>query len=695
MNIRSKYFRSRAIITTVFLASVGSVFSQTKVDSIQKMDEIVVRGYITEQAILKVPSSVSVISSKALRDQPGISMLPAFNTIAGIRMEERSPGSYRLSIRGSLLRSPFGVRNVKVYIDDFPLTDAGGNTYLNSLDVGSINNIEILKGPDGSLFGANSGGVVLLNPFDKRSDSSWASANITSGSYGLFQEKVALQKKWNNNYLNVNHSYQTSDGYREHSSMQRHYGQVGYRWNYSNASQLRFLALYSDLDYQTPGGLTTAQYAANPKLARPSTPAVAGPVAQKARIDNKTFFGGVVNETKLTSNFRHVLALFGSHTDFLNPFITNYEVRSEGTLGLRTYFELAGNGKKALTWKWNAGLELQGTNADIANYDNNRGVRGNSQAQDDIISRQFFYFTRFSANIGERLTAEVAASFNYYKYEFDKDVKTATSHSVRKFDPQLMPRFALSYQVSDGVAFRTSVSRGYSTPTIAEVRASDNKINTNLESETGWNYEGGIRLRDRTDRFWLDASLFNYRLESAIVRRVNADDTEFYLNAGGTKQTGFETQASYWLIHPGSKGFISGLQLQNSYTLSKYYFRSYVNGAANYSGNRLTGVPRGVVISGIDLRMDKNFYLFAQHNYTSKIPLNDANSLYSGEYNLIHFKAGWRRSTPGKPGLDFFAGVDNLLDENYSLGNDLNAFGGRYFNAAPRRNFFGGLRIIL
>ena len=695
MNNSTKYFTCALILTSALQLFSTKGFSQGKVDSVQRMDEIVVRGYISEQPILKAPSSVSIISSKALRDQPGISMLPAFNSVPGIRMEERSPGSYRLSIRGSLLRSPFGVRNVKVYMDDFPLTDAGGNTYLNSLDIGSINNIEILKGPDGSLFGANSGGVVLLNPFDKRSDSSWASANITSGSYGLFQEKIALQKKWNNNYLNVNHSYQTSDGYREHSSMKRHYGQVGYRWNYSKASQLRFLALYSDLGYQTPGGLTTAQFAANPKLARPSTATVAGPVAQQARIENKTLFGGVINETKLSQNFRHVLSLFGSRTDFLNPFITNYEVREEGTLGVRTYFELISKVNTGVNWKWNAGLELQGTHADISNYRNSRGEKGSLQAQDDIVSRQFFYFTRFSVNITEKLTAEAAASVNYFKYEFDKNVQTSTSRSVRKFDPQLMPRFALSYQINDGLALRTSVSRGYSNPTIAEVRASDNKINSTLESETGWNIEGGIRLRDKTDRFWLDASLFNYRLGSAIVRRVNADDTEFYLNAGGTNQTGFETQASYWLIPPGTKKFISGLQFQNSYTLSKYFFSDYQIGRVNYSGNRLTGVPRGVVISGIDLRIDQNFYLFAQHNYTSKIPLNDANSLFAGEYNLVHFKAGWRKSTPGKPNLDFFAGVDNLLNENYSLGNDLNAFGGRFFNAAPLRNFFGGVKVTL
>jgi iron complex outermembrane receptor protein len=692
----NRYFIPKGItITLIFSLFVNFSIAQSKVDSVQKVEEIVIRAYLSEQPILRVPSSVSLISNKQLRDQPGISMLPALNSVPGIRMEERSPGSYRLSIRGSSLRSPFGVRNVKVYLDEFPLTDAGGNTYLNLIDVNSIHNIEVLKGPDGSLFGANSGGVVLLNPADKRADSSWASAGISSGSYGLFQEKIAIQKKFKNQYLNINHSYQRSDGYREHSAMSRNFAQVMYRMNYSEENQLRVLAFYSDLEYKTPGGLTLAQYTANPRAARPSTAFAAGPVAQKARIENNTLYAGIVNEAKIINNLRHVIALYGSTTDYLNPFITNYEIRKENTAGIRTYLELSGNQDKSINWKWNAGLELQSTGADIANYNNNRGVQGSLQAQDDIISNQFFYFTRFSTNIGERLSAEVAASLNYYKYKFSKNIRTYATRFERKFDPELMPRFALSYKLSDNLALRSSISRGYSPPTIAEVRASDNIINTNIESETGWNYEAGLRLRSKTDRLWLDASIFQYRLENAIVRRVNANDTEYYLNAGGTRQTGVETQASYWLIEPGSKGFLSGLQLQNSYTLSKYFFQNYVNGTSDYSGNRLTGTPRAVVISGLDFRFQKNFYLFAQHNYTSKIALNDANSVFSQSFDLVHFKAGWRTSKPGKPVIDVFAGIDNLLDETYSLGNDLNAFGGRFFNAAAPRNFFAGIKLTL
>src|SRR5687767_8940317 len=138
---------------------------QSTPDSVNRLDEVVVQGYMSQQSLLKSPASAGILSVNALQKSSQQSLLPVINTIPGIRMEERSPGSYRLSIRGSLLRSPFGVRNVKVYIDELPFTDATGNTYLNLFDVTGLQRVEIMKGPDASIFGANSGGVIRLGVF--------------------------------------------------------------------------------------------------------------------------------------------------------------------------------------------------------------------------------------------------------------------------------------------------------------------------------------------------------------------------------------------------------------------------------------------------------------------------------------------------------------------------------------------------
>ena len=149
------------------------------------LTEVIITAYPGKLSAFTSPSSVALLDSSIMKYRLQSELLPVVNSIPGVRMEERSPGSYRFSIRGSLLRSPFGVRNVKVYLDEYPLTDAGGNTYLNMLDFNDQTSLEIIKGPDGSLFGANTGGVIHILPSGANTDAP-PDINISSGSYVLF-----------------------------------------------------------------------------------------------------------------------------------------------------------------------------------------------------------------------------------------------------------------------------------------------------------------------------------------------------------------------------------------------------------------------------------------------------------------------------------------------------------------------------
>jgi iron complex outermembrane receptor protein len=58
-------------------------------------------------------------------------------------------------------------------------------------------------------------------------------------------------------------------------------------------------------------------------------------------------------------------------------------------------------------------------------------------------------------------------------------------------------------------------------------------------------------------------------------------------------------------------------------------------------------------------------------------------------------RIGWRKDLKKKNKLELFAGIDNAFDVTYSLGNDINAAGGRYYNAAPGRNYYGGVSLSL
>lgn len=668
------------ILSNSFLAK-----SQQKPDS-TLLKEVQVKAYFSEQPLLRLPASVGIIGANVLKNYPEFSLVSAVNSTPGVRMEERSPGSYRLSIRGSLLRSPFGIRNVKIYLDNYLLTDAGGNTYLNILDAGSADGIEIIKGPEGSIYGANSGGVVLIRPFT--TDSTLLKASITGGSFGLFHEKIALQKRWKKFELGFKQAYQRSDGYREHSSMDRSYFQLTPQWNYSSAGALKAMFLFSDLSYQTPGGLTLDQFNAQPRSARPGN---TGAIAQHASIYNKTYFAGLSNEYQFGKNLKHVIALTASHTDFENPTFTNYELRDEASLGLRTFGELSQ--EEILNFKVQAGVELQQTKLDVDRFINNAGIKGDLTKSDYLQARQGFGFVHGSISPFTKLFLESALSINMFGYKYKSFFPSPIALSKRNFKDQLMPRFAASYHFIPALAIRASVSKGYSPPTLEEVNPSGQAINTSIQAEKGWNREAGFRLSLWSNKLYWDAVYFNYELKEAIVRSPEVNNSYYYLNAGGTKQQGLESELVGKLLNKHT-GLVRFLELRNSFTYNKFSFADYVNSGTSFSGNRLTGVPRKVIVSSAEVSFSKEISIFLQHNCTSSLPLNDANTVYSKNCHLFDIKASWGYKL-FKSNFQVFAGANNLFNKKYSLGYDLNAMFGRYYNAAQTRNFYAGLATSL
>ena len=230
-------------ITCLFcLRLVAQDNTAIKHDSIPSLDEVKIKGYENNRKLLDMPSSVAVLTPAALQQVTSVTLLPAMNAVPGVRMEERSPGSYRLSLRGSLLRSPFGVRNVKVYWNDIPFTDAGGNTYINLVDLNALEEVEILKGPPGSVYGAGTGGAVLLHALPPAesvtSRGNKFQVGLTGGSYDMLAENA----KWNyqgNNFTSIlEQSHQQATGENRQSSTGRFFSERVKRIRWAVAATL-------------------------------------------------------------------------------------------------------------------------------------------------------------------------------------------------------------------------------------------------------------------------------------------------------------------------------------------------------------------------------------------------------------------------------------------------------------------------
>jgi iron complex outermembrane receptor protein len=191
----------------------------------------------------------------------------------------------------------------------------------------------------------------------------------------------------------------------------------------------------------------------------------------------------------------------------------------------------------------------------------------------------------------------------------------------------------------------------------------------------------------------VDLTAYYLRLDETITTFTNENGVVLFRNAGSTDQKGIEAAVDYAILR-NSSGFFKDVLIGTAYTGQFFTFVDYQKQTNDFSGNDLTGVPPHNLVSRVDVRTSVGFYLNFTHQFTDEIPLNDANTVYQESYNLVNLRFGFVRNL-GNWDLEVFAGVDNLLDESYSLGNDLNAFGGRFYQPAPTRNWYGGVKVGL
>jgi iron complex outermembrane receptor protein len=668
---------------------VGTAFAQEEqTDTTKVLNEVVVKAYRSDRPLKDVPVTVNVLDSKDLNRFGPMSMVTSVNTVPGVRMEERSPGSYRFSIRGSVLRSPFGIRNVKFYWKGLPFTDGGGNTYLNLFDLSTIGNMEIIKGPGASLYGAGTGGVVLLD--SNTGANQMGQASIQFGSYGLFRWNGTTVMKEKRYTIELGISHQKNNGYRQQTALDRTNVRINYDQLIAQKGKLSMTFVSGALNYETPGGLNKTQYEADPRQARPATPTIPGAVDQRAAITNSTEYFGTVYQHDWNEHWSTNVGIYGSGTRFKNPAILNYEQREEWNGGGRTetQYSFKMNERKG---KITFGAEYQALTSPVKVYDNNGGDKGNLRTDDLLTSNSFFTFAQAELELPYQFTITAGGSLNFLKYQFERKSTDPNVEHTRNFKPGAFPRFAVIKKFNEQFSIYSSVSEGFSAPTLAEVLPSTSIFNSTLNPEKGTSIEAGIRteLFNRQVRF--NVAAYNFRLRETIVIRTDNNGADYFINAGTTSQKGIESTVA-WTPTWGTKK-LGMFRLWMSYTFNDYHFLNYISGTKDFSGNMLTGVPPVVVVGGLDLMLKKGWYLNTVLNYTDHIAVNDANTEFAHDYKVLSARIGKRQDIWKFNGIEFFGGIDNALNQKYSLGNDLNAAGGRYYNAAPARNFYIGLMV--
>ena len=287
----------------------------------------------------------------------------------------------------------------------------------------------------------------------------------------------------------------------------------------------------------------------------------------------------------------------------------------------------------------------------------------------------------------KKLTVSGGLGIHFIGLHFRSNTQTPERIS---YSAVLSPRLALGYPISEKLNSYINYAEGFSPPAAEEIFADNGVFNSGLKPERSKTLEAGIK-GNIIEQIYTDLAIFTGGIGNSVVSRRDALGSNYYVNAGEAAQTGIEFNNEVELIKKASV-FINKLFMNMGYTFHYFKYKKFEQEGSDFSGNYFPGVPKHHLTYSMNMEFAKSYFLQSQFFYTDKIFLNDANTTAAENFNTLMVKAGFNKQYPNFR-LQIYAGVNNLADSRYSLGNDINAFSGRYYNVAPGRNFFAGLRI--
>ncbi len=668
-----------------------------------KLEDLKVLHYDTFYIIVRAsPINVTLpvpylkIPREYLKRDIDLSITPALNRVPGVHMHSGALNTNRITMRGIGNRSPFSTTKIRAYIDDIPLTSGDGETTIEDIDLSLIDEVKVWKGPTASIYGAGLGGMIHLQTVNQRNvGSSWASTQFTAGSYGLLRNSTTANISTNSKYnLRFNYNNTHQDGYRDNNE----YDRKGYSFlgkltpNEKNTTTI--LANYTDVKAFIPSSLNREDYENNPQNAAFTWGRVKG-FEDYGKLLLGLSHRTTINENLSKKKIHNKTSLFASSRNNYESRPFNILEEESQTFGARTSFDIVENGREYEAFPlFSIGAEFFNENYDWQTFQTNDGVQGNLIS--DNAEKRIYYnaFAQYYSELFDEIYLLAGVNLNQTKYDYqDKFLSNGDASGEYSFDAVVSPRLGLTYHWGNQAVFST-VSHGFSPPSVSETLTPDGQINPEIQPEKGWNFEIGSRGKLDNGRFQYEISLYNMLIQDLLVAERVAEDQFVGRNAGKTRHAGIETYISQEFIRRNSHI----LTAWTSYTFSDYKFIDFVDEENDYSGNKLTGTPPHNLNVGVDYSYQDKFYANLNFKYLSAFPMRDDNSIDSDAYSLLNAKLGYKSRLVKNWYLDISGGVRNILDEKYASMILINAgsFGGnapRYYYPGLPRNFFGSVKL--
>jgi len=629
------------------LTFFGLLLSTICVGQTQQLDEVVLRAQRIQSKIN--PLSISIIPQDSLRLKQEVGEL--LQSIPGLFVSSQQNFSQdtRVSIRGFGTRATFGIRGIKVLLDGIPVTTPDGQTQLDHISLSSLGTSEVIRGLASGLYGNAAGGVILLNRAPIRSQKT-LTASIGEfgtrhliGNYGSNREKqqfraIVAHKKYN--------------GYRQWSGYENSLVNLTKTLGFSSKRQLHLDYTYFNSPYAyDAGGLTLAEVKNNRRQARQSN------------LDFKA--GEKVIQQQITARWQSKKwNAYGFFTQRNLDARLAFEYGGQIDLDRNYYgFGVLHNGQKN-NWLWQYGLETAAQQDKRKRFANISGEKGAL-----TLNQHERFFT-----LGSYAVVEFRAADWHFRASLRADIHQIElldflgTNTDKKNLAAFSPSIAVYYTISEQVRGYVHWGTGFETPSLNELSANptgNTGFNQELNPQHAQEVALGILLTNKN----IDASLtlFNTTAKDEILPyELDAfPGQNFYTNIGQTTRAGIEATSMLKLVKTTT------LQLTYNYGAFK-----------TAKGSDLPNVPRQQFTSGITHQLGAT---------SLALDVRHIGERFADSANTVRIAPFWTIDAYGQRrwnNLVYTAGISNLTNTLYFDNIRINAFGGRYYEPAGKRQFF-------
>ena len=649
-------------ITTLTATALAVTLNAAPEDSATiggTIDEVSVVGFKQDRASIS-PVSQQAIGERFIENNQLMGIRDLSGMIANFYMPDYGSRQYSpIYIRGigSRVNSP----SVGVYVDGIPYFD---RTVLD-MDLFGVSKVEVLRGPQGTLFGRNAS-AGLINVFTRSPlDYQGTSARVSYGSYNDLLVAASTYNKVSHNFgLSLAANYHHTDGFLTNTFLNNKADRMdngtirlGAAWKPTERWTSRFTAT---LDLTRQNGYPYAPYDPQTGILQPiaynresSYRRLVGTLGMSWRYDAD---GWSLNSQ---TAFQHNNGRIEVDQDYSPQDIFAVKMPHRQNQVSQEFTLRSTNDSR---YQWIVGAFGFHQQDHFTVYTTRIASKLYEVNQNKLPTMGFAFYHVSTFNIVKGLWASAGIRFDWEKNSlknFSKKIKLTdpneppilkpldpkdgwqiTGFDASRIDRQITPKFTLKYQFTPFRMIYATVAKGYKAGGFNAVRETD--ADYAYKPEHTWNYELGAKWSFLKGLLAFEASAFYIDWQHQQLSVTVPALGNVVRNVGHSNSKGFELALNATPLPSLS------LQASYGYTYAKM-LEARMGVGKDYSGNMLPLVPRhtlsfnaNYVVNNLGRIADK---LMFNANLTGVGPLywREDNAVKQSFYTLLNLKAALTR----------------------------------------------------